>query len=475
MREKNKILVGISCMVFLAVLIGFVFSTPANGRNHHSSEYSDFRIFSSAFQQIRAYYHDEKKVDAKNLVYGAIDGMLHALGDEHSNFLRPKFLKNLKEDTSGEFGGLGIMIGMRDKILTIISPIYGTPAWKKHLAPGDKIIKIDGKSTKDITLRKAVQKLRGKVGSYVNITLTRENFDRVIKVKIKRALIKIETVKSEYIKKYDLQYIKLTQFSGNTASLLRKLLLKVRKNKQLKGIVLDLRFNPGGLLSSAINITDMFISKGIIVYTKGRHASQTRYYLADSESTVVPKDIPMVILINKGSASASEIVSGALQDTKRGYLLGENSYGKGSVQTIIPFFDGSAMKLTIALYYTPSGKQINKIGLQPDFEIKIPAYSKNEQFSVSKLISGNYLRDFLRKKPKYSYNDIKNFSKALRSKEYINLSVKELDRWLYWEKNKIGKPELINLKYDLQLRKAVEMFKAGKFKSRKVKSFLEEE
>jgi len=475
MREKNKILVGIFSMIFLAVLIGAVFSTPATGRNYHSSEYSDFRILSAAFQQIRAYYHDEKKVDAKSLVYGAIDGMLHALGDEHSNFLRPKILKNLKEDTSGEFGGLGIMIGMRDKILTIISPIYGTPAWKEHLQPGDKIIEIDGKSTKDITLRKAVQKLRGKVGSIVKISIARNNFDKAIKVEIKRALIKIETVKSQYMKKYDLQYIKLTQFSGNTALILRKLLLKVRKIKRLKGIILDLRFNPGGLLSSAINITDMFISKGIIVYTKGRHASQTRYYLADSESTIVPKDVPIVVLINKGSASASEIVSGALQDTKRGYLLGENSYGKGSVQTIIPFIDGSAMKLTIALYYTPAGRQIHKIGLKPDFEVMLPKYSKDEQYAVSKLVSGNYLRDFLKKNPNYSYSALKKFRIKLRRKDYINLPVKELDRWLYWEKNKIGKPELINLKYDLQMRRAVEMFRDGKFKSRKVKSFLEEE
>lgn len=452
----RKIILGAVGMTLLAVCLGFIVNGQMIGRDN---VYENFELFSKAFQNIRNYYYDTEKIKSKELIYGGIKGMLEALEDEHTSFLPPAELKSLAEETSGEFGGLGIMIGIREKVLTVISPIYGTPAWEKHILPGDMITHIDGVITKDISLVDAVRKLRGPVGSTVSITILRPNQDEPFDVRIKRALIKIETVKTSYLEKEGLGYIKLTQFSENTEELLRKAYAEFAK-KRLKGIIIDLRNNPGGLLSAATEVANLFIPEGLLVYTKGREAEPVRRFEAARARAIFDVKIPLVVLVNKGSASASEIVAGALQDTGRAVLLGETTFGKGSVQTIRPMTDGSAIKLTVALYYTPAGRQIHKKGLVPDIVVPIPEYGKDEQKAVLRLMNEEHLAKFLKENPNYTQKQLADFIEFLRKKDIV-LSAEEVERWLYWEKNKIGEPELVNLRFDVQLRKAVELFGAG--------------
>lgn len=471
MKEQKKLLIGASIVLAVAVLFGALFNTSVNANS--TKIYESFEIFSSAYHNIKTYFYNVKKLESRQLMYGAIKGMLKSLNDDHSAFLEPKDLKSLNEETTGEFGGLGIMIGIRDKKLTIISPIYGTPAWKHHIQAGDVIVKINGKTTENITLREAVRKLRGKVGTTVKISLARKGHDQIIDVAIVRDVIKIESVKTEYLKKQKIGYIKITQFAGNTASLLKDALKKSLSNKKTKALIIDLRNNPGGLLSAAINTADLFLTEGLIVYTKGRYSSDVSRYFARQLGTYVDDDLPILILVNKGSASASEIFAGALQDTKRAFLLGTKTFGKGSVQRILPMQDGSAMKLTVALYYTPSGKQLKKNGLVPDFKVKIPDYSKDEQRSVLRLINDNHLSKFISRHGKnYTEKQVDTFTRQLQ-KLGIKLSRHEIGRWLHWEAGKIGMPEIVNLKYDIQLKKAVDLINAGKIKTRKLKIYTE--
>jgi len=456
-------------MMLLAVCLGFIVNGQVIGRDN---VYENFELFSKAFQNIRNYYYDTEKIKSKDLIYGGIKGMLEALEDEHTTFLPPAELKSLSEETSGEFGGLGIMIGIREKVLTVISPIYGTPAWEKHIQPGDMITYIDGVTTKDIPLVDAVRKLRGPVGSTVTITIMRPNQDEPFDVIIKRALIRIETVKTAYLEKEALGYIKVTQFSENTEELLRKAYTEFAK-KQVQGIIIDLRNNPGGLLSAATEVANLFIPEGLLVYTKGREAEPVRRFEAARARAVFDAKIPLVVLVNKGSASASEIVAGALQDTGRAVLLGETTFGKGSVQTIRPMTDGSAIKLTVALYYTPAGRQIHKKGLVPDIVVPVPEYSKVEQKAVLRLMNEDHLAKFLKENPEYTQKQLADFIDVLRKKDIV-LPPEEVERWIYWEKNKIGEPELVNLRFDLQLRRAVELFGTGKVRApEKVRVFSE--
>ncbi len=450
---KRKLLAGTVGMILLAVCLGFFVNGQVIGRD---SVYENFELFSKAFQNIRNYYYDTDKIKSKDLIYGGIRGMLEALEDEHTSFLPPAELKSLSEETSGEFGGLGIMIGIREKVLTVISPIYGTPAWEKHIQPGDMIMSIDGVTTKDIPLVDAVRKLRGPVGSTVTITILRPNQDESFDVVIKRALIRIETVKTAYLEREGLGYIKITQFSENAEELLRKAWAEFSQ-KQIKGVILDLRNNPGGLLSSATEVANLFISEGLLVYTKGREAEPVRRFEASRARAIFDTRIPLIVMVNKGSASASEIVAGALQDTGRAILLGENTFGKGSVQTIRPMMDGSAIKLTVALYYTPAGRQIHKKGLVPDIVVPVPEYSKAEQKAVLRLMNEDHLARFLKEHPEYTAKHLADFVEALRKKDIV-LPEEEVERWIYWEKNKVGEPELVNLRFDIQLRKAVELF-----------------
>ncbi|MFH2144497.1 MAG: S41 family peptidase [Candidatus Omnitrophota bacterium] len=323
--------------------------------------YEQIEIFSDALTAVQHDYVEE--IQTKDVIYGALKGMLAAL-DPYSQFMDPDIFKELQVETEGEFGGLGIEITLRDNLLTIIAPLDGTPADLAGLKSLDRIVKIDGEVTKDITLTEAVKKLRGKPGSEVTITILRESEDEIKDYTIKRDIIQIQSVRRAEIIENNTGYIKLTDFSEKTKSDLDKALEKLEK-EGMDSLILDLRNNPGGLLVSSVETVSEFLPTGkLIVYTKGRDKRQNVEYRATGKTNF--KNIPLIVLINGGSASASEIVAGAIQDHKRGIILGTKSFGKGSVQTVIPLRDGSALRLTTAKYYTPTGRTINEDGIKPD-------------------------------------------------------------------------------------------------------------
>lgn len=324
----------------------------------------ELRTFAEVMDRIKAAYVEP--VDDKTLLENAIKGMLSNL-DPHSAYLEPEAFAELQESTSGEFGGLGIEVGTEDGFIKVVSPIDDTPASKAGIQPGDLIVKIDGQPTKGLSLMEAVDKMRGKAGSKISLTLVREG-GRPFDVELTRAVIKVKSVKSQLLDDgYGL--IRITQFQINTGEEVGKALAKLRKDngKKLRGLVLDLRNNPGGVLQAAVEVSDHFLKKGLIVYTEGRIANSELRFNADPADA--SEGVPLVVLINGGSASASEIVAGALQDHKRGVLMGTDSFGKGSVQTVLPLNNDRALKLTTALYFTPNGRSIQAQGIVPDIEV----------------------------------------------------------------------------------------------------------
>ncbi|QKE65498.1 S41 family peptidase [Aquipseudomonas campi] len=324
----------------------------------------ELRTFAEVMDRIKSAYVEP--VDDKTLLENAIKGMLSNL-DPHSAYLEPEDFAELQESTSGEFGGLGIEVGMEDSFLKVVSPIDDTPASRAGIQPGDLIVKIDGQPTKGLSLMEAVDKMRGKAGSKIVLTLLREG-GQPFDVELQRAVIKVKSVKSQLLDDgYGL--VRISQFQINTGEEVGKALAKLRKdnNGKLRGIVLDLRNNPGGVLQAAVEVTDHFLKKGLIVYTEGRIANSELRFNADPADA--SEGVPLVVLINGGSASASEIVAGALQDHKRGVLMGTDSFGKGSVQTVLPLNNDRALKLTTALYYTPKGRSIQAQGIVPDIEV----------------------------------------------------------------------------------------------------------
>lgn len=333
---------------------------PASVGTKNESRYEYLELFNKVLQFVRANYVDEVKT--KTLVEGAIKGMLETL-DPHSNFLPPDVYKEMQVDTSGKFGGLGIEIGMKDNILTVMAPIEDTPAWKAGLRPNDRIIKINQESTKGLTLVEAVSKMRGKPKTAVTLTIYREGFERFKDISIVRDIIKIQSVKNELLES-GYGYTRLTTFNENAAIDLKKAIDSMGKKEKLKGLVLDLRMNPGGLLDQAVEVASLFIDEGVIVSTIGRDHSQKDVKYA--HKGMAYKDLPLAVLVNSSSASAAEIVAGALQDHHRAILLGQPTFGKGSVQTVIPLPPDMGLKLTIARYYTPNGKSIQEKGVQPD-------------------------------------------------------------------------------------------------------------
>ncbi len=322
----------------------------------------------------------EENIDEQKLIYGAIEGMLKTLDDPYSRFMEPKSFKEMQVETQGEFGGLGIVITVKDKRLTVISPIEDTPAFRAGIKAADVITKIDGKDVTDIALHDAVKLLRGPEGSKVVITVWREGMKEPQEFTLIREIIKIPSVKYWVIKP-NIGYIRLIQFIQTSAEDLEKAMIALEKEK-CTAIILDLRNNPGGLLTAAVEVGRKFIAKGDIVSIKGRDGEKSTF----SSFFQSHPNLPLVVLINEGSASASEIVAGAIKDTKRGILVGKKSFGKGSVQTVISLNDGSALALTTALYYTPSGVNIHKKGIEPDIDVEIPKLSEEERKEVVKTI-----------------------------------------------------------------------------------------
>lgn len=337
-------------------------------------DYESLEAFSNILSIVRKNYVED--VETKNLVNGAINGMLNSL-DPHSAYLTPELYKELQSDTQGRFGGLGIEITVKGGILTVVSPIEDTPAAKAGIQPGDQIFKIEDEFTKDMSLVDAVKKMRGLKGTKINLTIKREGVADLVEYSLVRDVIRVQSVRSR-----DLEagygYIRLAQFQERSDRDMQRALEKFAAEKGgIKGLVLDLRNNPGGLLTQAVRISDLFLESGLIVYTEGRIEAQKQKYFAQKDGTWT--DFPIVVLVNGGSASASEIVAGALQDHKRAVVLGTKTFGKGSVQTILPLDDSSALRLTTARYFTPAGRSIQATGIVPDIVLdNAPADGKTE-------------------------------------------------------------------------------------------------
>ncbi|MEK7689068.1 MAG: S41 family peptidase [Deltaproteobacteria bacterium] len=339
------------------------------GINHRVSAvstkaYENIRIFTDAISIVQENYAEE--VDPKNLIYGAVKGMLQGL-DPHSSFMAPEEYKEMQVETKGSFGGIGIEIGIRDGILTVIAPIEDTPAFIAGIKAGDRIVKIEDKYTKDMSINDAVKLMRGPRGAKVAIWILREGFKDPQEFSIIRDIIVIKSVKYKSLEE-GFGYIRISQFQEKTANDMEDALNKLgSKEGKLKGLILDMRNNPGGLLQQAVEVSNKFLDRGLIVYTKGRVPGQDMRF--EARSGIAHPPYPIIAMVNGGSASASEIVAGALQDHKRAVILGTQTFGKGSVQTIIPLNDGSAIRLTTSKYYTPSGRSIQAKGIEPDIVV----------------------------------------------------------------------------------------------------------
>lgn len=329
--------------------------------------YEELETFASILAIVQRHYVDE--VSSHDLVEGAVKGMVASL-DPHSSYLTPEGYKELQIETHGEFGGLGIELTVRDSLLTIVTPIDGTPAFRAGVKPGDQIIKIDDVMTIDMPLQQAVERMRGKPGSKVRLSLKRKGEDDLVDVDLTREIIHIRSVRGARLVDGRYAYVRLTGFQDESSEELAAALDKVDKQKKggVDGIILDLRYNPGGLLTQAVSISDLFLDAGLIVRVNGRMESQTTSYFAKADGT--RRMVPMIVLVNEGSASASEIVAGAMQDHRRALVLGVKSFGKGSVQTILPLGDDTALRLTTARYYTPSGRSIHEHGIDPDVVVE---------------------------------------------------------------------------------------------------------
>ena len=364
MKIKFKIFLVFYCLITYSFRVLAVEDGP--------KDYDYLKFLGDTIEKIKSDYVED--VSNKELVESAIDGMLSSL-DPHSSFLDADSLKKMKIQTKGEFGGLGIEVTMENGFVKVISPIDNTPAHKAGIKAGDYITHLDGNSVVGLKLDEAVDKMRGPVGTKLKITIGRSN-EEPFDVTIKRDIIKISSVKSRL--EEDVGYIRITSFSEQTSKLTKEAIKKLKKEKKLKGYILDLRNNPGGLLDQAVSVSDLFLERGEIVSTRGRDSENPEIYKAKPGDII--EDLPLVIIINEGSASASEIVAGALQDHKRAILLGTKSFGKGSVQTILPVQPYGALRMTTARYFTPSGKSIQKTGIEPDIfveDVELKKTTKN--------------------------------------------------------------------------------------------------
>ncbi len=363
MMSRNR-RAGMGVAIVLAFVTGVAVSELLEVRKVVAApkeSYEGIETFTNILSIIQKNYVDD--VQTKQLIEGAVNGMLVSL-DPHSAYLTPELYKELQVETKGSFGGLGIEITNKSGMLTVVAPIEDTPAYRAGIKSGDVILKIDGEFTKDMTLIEAVKRMRGKPDTKVKLTIKRDNPNQLFDTSLTREIIKIQSVKSKPLEK-GYGYLRVTQFQERTDDDLERAIKQLDKeNGGLQGVVLDLRNNPGGLLTQAVKVADMFLDSGLIVYTDGRLENQKQKYFAHKPGTY--SDFPMVVLVNGGSASASEIVAGALQDHKRALVLGTTTFGKGSVQTILPLDENSALRLTTARYYTPNGRSIQATGIVPD-------------------------------------------------------------------------------------------------------------
>lgn len=447
---KKKVAAGFVIIIAALVIFIGISSQRRCAAEGKGSDYESIELFTDVMAIVKKSYVEE--VDTKKLIYGAINGMLSSL-DPHSSFMPPEVYKEMKIDTKGAFGGLGIEITIKDGILTVISPIEDTPAFKAGIKAGDQIFKIDDKFTKDLNINDAVKRMRGQKGTKVTLTIMREGFDKPKEFPLIRDIVQVKSVRSHLIGN-GYGYIRIAQFQEKTDDDLIKALkqLKEESKSELKGLVLDMRNDPGGLLDQAVRVAEHFTEDGkMIVYTEGREKDSKMQFTARKGGKEA--NYPIVVLINSGSASASEIVAGALQDHKRAIIMGTQSFGKGSVQTIIPLSDESGLRLTTARYYTPSGRSIQAKGITPDIvveQLEFPksALEKKENMHLREKDLENHFK-----------GEDKGSEKGV-NKEVIKDSVTKEDKKEDVKKDSSTslKPE-DNLKNDYQVMRALDLLK----------------
>ena len=418
----------------------------------------------NVFDFIQRHYVEE--TDPKVLYEGAMSGMLNSLGDPYTVFLPESEMTDLNDTTQGSFGGVGLYISTKTNTprpdgkpnyLGVAAPIEDTPGWKAGINPGDLILQINGESTDTMTSDEAVARLRGQPGTDVKIIIRRGELLE-FPVTLTRAIIEVPTVKHDMIG--NIGYLKLLTFTPMTTE--RSLeAIEDFQSKGYKGVILDLRNNYGGLLMAAVNVSNLFVEGGVVVSTKSRIAAETQVFYAQGKA-LVPADIPVIVLINRGSASASEIVAGALKDRGRAYLVGEKSYGKGSVQQVYPL-DKAGFKITTARYYTPSDVNIDKIGIPPDREVSFPEYTEADAGKLNSLINSGKISDYIKANPNAGKADIESFAKTL-NKDY-DLDISLLQRLIRNEQNRTTIAPVYDLEYDVQLQEAVKILREENFRS----------
>lgn len=441
--KKDKILLPFIGITIIGV---FLFNRVQAG----SSYLDELRPFLKAYQSIQNQYVEE--VEPNILIEGAIKGMIESLNDPHSQWMSPKSYQEMEIEKEGEFGGLGIKITMKDRLLVIVSPIEGTPASRAGLQPDDVILRIDGSSTTGITLNEAVSRLRGKPGTQVNITIQREGEKEPFQITLVRDVIQVPNLKKSLLPD-EIGYIRIIGFTNeNTANDLKTALINLKKEK-IKGLILDLRNNPGGLLSQAIAVANQFLSSGIIVSTQGREPESAHIYQAHSKGEGLK--IPLIVLINEYSASASEIVAGALKDQKRAILTGTKTFGKGSVQSIIPLDNDGAMAITTAKYYTPSGVSIEGKGIEPDLKVDKFKLTVEEKKVVGKITESPSFTQFLQQFPHWEEQNLEPLLKQLEEKELV--VDQELLKMILRQEDKNEENDYLN---DSQLLQALSLFKS---------------
>lgn len=437
-------------------------ATPTNSiQNIEDDNYFKYyKMFTDAYKIIKREFFDSKKTTAKNLLYGAIRGMLESLEDPYSIYMEPEFAKEFNTEMSGNFSGVGLQVDLRDGWPTVISPLEDTPAWKAGIKPGDKIIEVEGVSTKNTPISEIRDKLRGNPGTKVTITIAREGIKEPFKITITREVIKIKTVKTDIIntKNKKIGYIKLLEFTLPTAEDFKKE-LSTLLDKKIDGLIIDLRYNPGGLITSVVKIADYFHNEGLIVYTRGKTEENNSEFYASQEDTFVPLNLPLVVLVNEGSASASEIFTGSIKDTGRGVIVGTKTFGKGSVQKTFQFQeDGSMIKYTVARYFTPSGKCIDKEGIEPDITetMWFDKLNEEEKKAIININNTNIISEFVKKNKEITEEKKKDFIINLEKQGY-KISRITLDYMLWMKKIENNLPPVYNLEFDNQLSKAVEV------------------
>jgi carboxyl-terminal processing protease len=448
-KERTLWIVVTAFLVAVIVLLSFTPRVLAG--NQEAETQRLLSTFFEVFRFVQEHYVDAEKVDPNNLVEGALRGMFEALDDPHSAYLSPEEMRDLDDTTMGRFGGVGLIISKIDRGVEVVSPIEGTPAYRAGVNAGDLIVAVDGESVVDFNIDEVLSVLRGEPGSSVTMTIIRGKalkFD----VQVVREMIEVPTVRQDMIPG-GIGYLRIIQFTPLTVDRVQEALQQFA-DSGYSSLIIDLRSNPGGLLSGVIDVSDFFLSKGPIVSTRSRVASENHVFYASSRNTIVPEDLPIVVLIDRGSASASEILAGALQDTGRATIMGENSYGKGSVQQIKRVGD-AGFRLTMSRYYTPLGKNIDQIGISPDVPVQEPELSEEEEQALSRIIEEELIKDFLNRYPDPTDKDIDSFEKELAGKD-IQLNDRYIRRLVRNELNRTNNnPPVYDLEFDLVLQEAV--------------------